>query len=361
MSKHLAVALCVNAWIIGAIFFCHPLHAQQTTITIDGTTGETTQTFSRPPCQATLDAPLPVTDANIESYRFTGTCTADTFASVRNVDDPAKRSSRTATLSCKDERILSEILSWLQSIDGRKSKRLEVYVNDGAGLCSEAQSFEFRATYFEDADDRPLPAVPTANLDSERGGEVARIIELRPGLVAMAWSNLEAKFGVISIGRGRNLPFTKRQLECALTKLDDQSLNQRDRDSVAHVATRDNIDLETLRTIRTYFESDAGSATKKKMQRDIAFIKHLRSGKPFEDFFKGTDPNMERDAAKRQAMEAALAEERARNKATTDAFLSNAVVAKAYQRITDGLQRDQTDARAPARALRVAMKSCGAK
>lgn len=368
MRQPTTLKLFVTTAMTTAIFAWQPLAAQQSTITIDGRTGKTTQTWSRPPCQAKLDPPLPVTDTNVENYRFRGTCTAYTFASIRDLNDPESGSSQTAELSCKNGRFESEAVRGLDTLGGRKSKRLVVYVNDDAGLCTEKQPLEYRATYYANGADRPLPPLPRAALDNERAAEVKRVAALRPALAMAALDFLSDQHAAISLQReaaangdkdANAPPSTAEQLACTEKALDLDSLNRREHDTIASVVSRKAIDLDTLRAIRTYLESDAGAATRERMLQSRSFMEHLKNGGRFEDFFKGRDANMEPDATKRAAMEKASAETTARNRETTDAFLKNPATAKAYANVTEQLSAESGYSRAVTHALRVAMKRCG--
>lgn len=250
-----------------------------TVVTIDGQQGATTIATVRPPCQATIDSPAALTDANYDDYRLTGTCSANTFLSI-DADSPTRYASVLPDAPCVAGKFVTPPVGAFDHIDPREVKYLVVAANDRYGRCTQTSRIPVRYSYLKNPYARPINPAQPAALPPGNAEAIAAFVENKPALTLQVMRELGALFGARSIDASFARRITAGGLSCIYRAVDLEGLK---RAEYTYASTTMRADLEQLRAINRYLKTEASGEPQKALVASRAYIDLLDAGKPFNE------------------------------------------------------------------------------
>lgn len=272
-------ALTLAFFVSGCATVAPSAQGPATVITIDGQEGATTIATVRPPCQASIDSPVALTDANYDDYRLTGTCSASTFLSI-DADSPTHYASVLPDAPCAAGKFVTAPVGAFDHMDPREVKYLIVAANDRYGRCTQTSRIPVQYSYLKNPYARPINPAPPAALPPENAEAIAAFVENKPALTLQVMQELGALFGARSIDATFARRITAGELSCVYRAIDLEGLK---RAEYTYASTTMRADLEQLRAINRYLNSEASGEPKKALVASRAYIDLLDAGKPFNE------------------------------------------------------------------------------
>lgn len=270
----------------------------QTVITIDQQRGTVTQTSARPACEATISEPAPLTDANYDNYRLSGTCTKNTFLSISPVNDPDASPLR-PDAPCKDGVFTTRAIGSFDHLDPRKLTKLEVAINGSRGQCDAIATIPVKLTAYKNAAARPVAIPPTPAVAPELTTAIHAFVDANPKLTKKVMGEIATFYTAVSTDWKFRLRISTAEVRCIYRAVDLEALQRAD---LAHAYATFS-DAAWANDATRHVQTPAGGEPRKELNAVLDYIKALDSGVSFKDYYKGSTPRAltpdERESQKR--------------------------------------------------------------